>query len=71
MGSTADKTAGLANEAVGNLKQGIGKVVGSEKLQADGAAQEAKGEGQQAVGNAKSAIKDGADKFAKKVNEAL
>jgi uncharacterized protein YjbJ (UPF0337 family) len=38
MGSTADKASGLANEAVGKAKQGIGNVVGSDKLKAEGAA---------------------------------
>ena len=40
MGSTADKASGLANEAIGKVKQGIGSVVGSEKLKEEGAAQE-------------------------------
>ena len=61
MGSTGDKISGLANEAVGNLKQAAGKVTGNERLQADGKAQEVKGEAQQAVGDAKSSIKSGAD----------
>ena len=40
MGSMGDKIKGVTNEAVGNVKQGVGKVVGSEKLQAEGKAQE-------------------------------
>jgi uncharacterized protein YjbJ (UPF0337 family) len=36
MGSTADKASGVANEAVGKVKQGIGNVVGSDKLKAEG-----------------------------------
>ena len=44
MGSATDKASGLANEAIGNVKQGVGKVVGSEKLKAQGAAQELKGD---------------------------
>ena len=71
MGSTADKASGLANEAIGNLKQGIGKVVGSDQLQAEGLAQEAKGEAQKATGDAKAAVKDGADKVANTINKAL
>lgn len=67
MGSTTDKVKGYANEAAGNVKQGVGKVVGSEKLQAEGAAQELKGEAQVATGKVKSAVKDGADK----VNDAI
>jgi len=32
MSSTSDKAKGLANEAVGNVKQGVGKVTGNDKL---------------------------------------
>jgi uncharacterized protein YjbJ (UPF0337 family) len=53
MGSTADKASGLANEATGKAKQGIGNVIGSDKLEAAGAAQELKGDAQKAVGDAK------------------
>jgi uncharacterized protein YjbJ (UPF0337 family) len=49
MGSTADKASGLANEAAGKAKQGIGNVVGSDKLKAEGAAQELKGDAQKAT----------------------
>ncbi len=62
MGSTSDKVKGMANEAAGNVKQGVGKMVGSEKMQAEGKVQELKGEGQQAMGKAKDAVKDTADK---------
>jgi uncharacterized protein YjbJ (UPF0337 family) len=71
MGSTTDKIKGYANEAVGNVKQGVGKIVGSEKLQAEGAVQELKGEAQVAVGTTKEAVKDGANKVADKINEKL
>jgi uncharacterized protein YjbJ (UPF0337 family) len=71
MGSTKDKIAGMANEAAGNIKQGVGKVVGSEKLQVEGKLQEIKGESQRAVGAAKDAIKDGATKAAAAINKKL
>jgi uncharacterized protein YjbJ (UPF0337 family) len=58
MGSTKDKVTGMANEAAGNVKQGVGKAVGNKKLQSEGKIQERKGEAQRAVGKAKSAIKD-------------
>lgn len=61
MGSTSDKVAGYANQAIGTIKQSVGKAVGSEKLQAKGAVQELKGKGQVAVGDVKATIKDGAD----------
>jgi uncharacterized protein YjbJ (UPF0337 family) len=40
MGSTADKAKGLKDEAIGNIKQGIGKVTGNDKLRAEGVVQE-------------------------------
>ncbi|NVN88880.1 MAG: CsbD family protein [Rhodopseudomonas sp.] len=71
MGSTTDKIKGQANEVIGKVKQGIGEATGSDKLQGEGAIQEAKGHGQQAVGNAKEAVKDAADKTAAFVNKKL
>jgi uncharacterized protein YjbJ (UPF0337 family) len=64
MGSTADKASGLANE-------GIGNVVGSDKLKAEGAAQELKGDAQKAAGDAKAAVKDAANKTANAINKNL
>ncbi|WP_407519783.1 CsbD family protein [Methylobacterium oryzisoli] len=61
MSSTTDKIKGLANEAAGNVKQGIGNVTGDEKLKAEGKAQEMKGEAQKTVGDAKDGIKNAAD----------
>jgi uncharacterized protein YjbJ (UPF0337 family) len=62
MSSTGDKVKGMANEAVGNVKQGVGKATDNDKLRAEGKAQEVKGEAQQAVGDAKDAVKKGVDK---------
>ncbi len=62
MGSKTDKASGLANEAAGKLKQGFGNVVGSDKLKAEGAAQELKGDAQKATGDAKAAVKDATNK---------
>ncbi|MFK3799283.1 MULTISPECIES: CsbD family protein [unclassified Pseudomonas] len=62
MSSTTDKVKGMANEAVGNVKQGVGKATGNDKLRAEGKAQELKGEAQQAVGKTKDAVKKGVDK---------
>jgi uncharacterized protein YjbJ (UPF0337 family) len=36
MSGSTDKAAGMANEAAGKTKQGVGKAVGSDKLQPDG-----------------------------------
>ncbi|AUZ47796.1 CsbD-like protein [Pseudomonas sp. 31 R 17] len=57
MGSTSDKVKGMANEAVGNVKQGVGKATDNDKLRAEGVIQEKKGEAQQAVGKTKDAVK--------------
>lgn len=58
MSGTSDKIKGVANEAVGNIKQGVGKVTGNEELQVKGAVQEKKGEAQQVEGEVKNAVKD-------------
>ena len=71
MGSASDKISGVANEAIGNVKQGIGKAIGSEKLQAEGLMQEAKGDAQKAVGDVKDGIKDAANKTSDAINKKL
>lgn len=58
MGELKDKAKGLTNEAIGNVKQGIGKATGNERLQAEGIAQERKGEAQQVAGKVKGAVGD-------------
>jgi uncharacterized protein YjbJ (UPF0337 family) len=71
MGSKTDQIKGLANQAVGKLKQGTGKITGSKETQAKGVAQVIKGKGQQTMGKAKSAVKDTANKVADKANKKL
>lgn len=61
MSSTTDKIKGATNEAIGNAKQGIGKMVDSDKMQAEGVVQERKGEAQQAVGKTKETLKKAID----------
>ena len=61
MSSTTDKIKGVTNEAVGNVKQGVGKAVDSDKMQVEGAIQERKGEAQQAIGKTKDALKKAID----------
>ena len=36
MSSTGDKVKGMANEATGNVKQGVGKATGNDKMRAEG-----------------------------------
>jgi uncharacterized protein YjbJ (UPF0337 family) len=61
MSGTSDKIKGAANEATGGIKQAVGKVVGSDRLEAEGAIQKAKGQVQQAVGKGKEAVKSAVD----------
>jgi uncharacterized protein YjbJ (UPF0337 family) len=63
MSGTTDKVKGLGNEIVGGAKRNIGEAVGSDRLEAQGIAQEVKGKVQKAVGDAKNAVKDAADKM--------
>jgi uncharacterized protein YjbJ (UPF0337 family) len=71
MGSATDKVSGYANQVAGNVKQGVGKIVGSDELRAKGAAQELKGKAQTAVGTAKEKIKDGVNAAADATNRKL
>ncbi len=56
MSGTKDKVKGTANEALGSVKEGAGKLVGSDKLRAEGAADKAKGKIQKTVGEAKDKL---------------
>lgn len=58
MGALKDKAKGLANEAIGNSKQAIGKATGNERLRAEGTMQERKGEAQKLKGKVEGALGD-------------
>jgi uncharacterized protein YjbJ (UPF0337 family) len=53
-----DRIEGSASQAKGAVKQGVGKITGDAKLQAEGAADKAKGKAQNAVGGVKDALRD-------------
>ena len=57
MSSTTDKLKGLANEAVGNVKQAAGKVTGNDKLVAEGKADQVKADAKKAGEDVKDAFK--------------
>lgn len=46
-----------ADKASGSIKEGIGKVTGNEKLEAEGKFDKAKGEAREVVGDVKDAMK--------------
>lgn len=71
MGSTADKASGYANEVAGKIRKGVGRIVGSEKMEVEGSVQELKGKAQVQTGKAKDAVKEGANKIANKINRDL
>lgn len=62
-----DQVSGRVEEAKGKIKEATGKVVGNEKLQGEGIADQAAGKVQKTYGDAKEkakdAIKSGADKL--------
>ena len=43
MSSTTDKIKGNANEAIGKVKEGVGKATDNPRLQGEGDAQQVKG----------------------------
>ena len=52
-----DRIEGSAKQASGNLKEGLGKLTGDEKLKAEGKAEQVEGKVQNAFGSAKDALK--------------
>ncbi|MFN4288670.1 MAG: CsbD family protein [Brevundimonas sp.] len=53
-----DQFKGAAKETGGNIKEGIGKMTGNEKLQAEGKADQLEGKVQKTVGDVKDAFKN-------------
>ena len=71
MSSTSDKIKGVADQAIGSVKKGVGNVTGSDKMKIEGEAQKIKGKGEVAVGDAKDAIKNAANKTADEINRKI
>ena len=53
-----DRAKGIAQQQKGAVKEGLGKVLGDEKLKAEGKMDKAEGKVRNAVGSAKDAIRD-------------
>ena len=53
-----DRVKGIAQQGKGNVKEGLGKILGDEKLKAEGKMDKAEGKVRNAVGGAKDAIRD-------------
>lgn len=58
-----DRIEGAAKQMGGSIKEGVGKLTGDAKLEAEGKAQKADGKVQNAVGGVKDTIRDAARKI--------
>jgi uncharacterized protein YjbJ (UPF0337 family) len=56
-GKLGENVVGSVGDSIGKAKQGLGKATGSDRLAAEGVAQEIKGGTQSVVGAAKGAAK--------------
>lgn len=57
-----NRIEGAFDKAKGAVKEGVGKLIGDEKMQAEGMADKAKGTAESAVGGVKDTVRDAADK---------
>ena len=57
-----DRIDGAMHQAKGAVKEGVGKVTGDTRTQAEGKAEKAAGKVQNAVGGAKDTARDALDK---------
>jgi uncharacterized protein YjbJ (UPF0337 family) len=53
-----DRVEGAAHQAKGAVKEGVGKMTGDKKTEAEGTAEKAAGKVQNTVGGVKDALKD-------------
>ena len=64
---TKDELKGKLNQAKGNIKQGVGKLTGDERLREEGVADEAAGEVQEGVGIVKRKVGDAVKKVGDRI----
>lgn len=57
-GIDSDRVDGSAKKVGGNLKEGVGKVLGDEKLKREGQADQTEGKIQNAWGGVKDSVRD-------------
>ena len=57
-----NRVEGAFDKLKGNVKEGLGKLTGDEKLQAEGKADQVAGAAKSTVGGAKDAARDALDK---------
>ena len=66
---TKDELKGKLNQAKGNIKQGVGKLTGDERLRQEGVADEAAGEVQEGVGAVKRKVGDAIKKVGDRIKK--
>lgn len=57
-----NRVEGAFDQAKGAVKEGIGKMTGDQKLEAEGTTDKVKGKAESAVGGVKDTVRDAADK---------
>lgn len=57
----SNRVEGVGHQIKGAVKEGVGKVTGDTKMQAEGTAEKAAGKVQNTVGGAKDAVRDATD----------
>ncbi len=58
-----NRVQGAWDKVKGTVKEGVGKVTGDEKLEAEGKADKVVGKTESAVGGVKDTVRDAADKI--------
>ena len=58
----SDRVEGISHQVKGAIKEGVGKVTGDKKTEAEGIGEKAAGKAQNTVGGAKDAVRDALDK---------
>ena len=56
-----DRIAGAGKQAIGSIKEAIGKINGDRTIEVEGAAEKAAGKAQSKLGEAKAAARDSLD----------
>lgn len=70
MSENKERAKGMIDEAVGNVKQGIGNLTGNERLEAEGRAQELGGEARQETAKGVGRLKGAAEEVGGNIKKA-
>lgn len=65
-----EQVSGKGDELKGNIKEGVGKLVGNERMQGEGEADKMKGKAKQSAGDLKDAGRKAADNLKEGIHQA-